>query len=75
MYVVVFPDSGAWVAQCLELDICAHQGCSPRQAVENLRDTFCLYYVFAVLDGVKAFAVETRGETPVQAWDRFRESP
>ena len=40
--VLLFEDSGSWIAQCLELDICA-QGVSKEQAVENLRGTIDLH--------------------------------
>jgi len=68
--VLLFPDSGAWVAQCLELDVCA-QGCTEEQAVANLGETLTLHDILADKGHTEHLA-DVRWKTPAALEEHFK---
>ncbi|MBE7480651.1 MAG: hypothetical protein HS104_11800 [Polyangiaceae bacterium] len=53
--VLLFPDTGAWVAQALELDVCA-QGVTEEQAIENLDATIHIHEALDSESGAEPLA-------------------
>jgi len=68
--VLLFPEGGAWIAQCLELDVCA-QGRTEVQAVANLRDTLGLHKLFDAKLNAEPFQ-DVQWETPKALEEKFK---
>ncbi len=68
--VLLFIDSGAWIAQCLEHDVCA-QGRTEGQAVKNLHDTLGLHRFLDAKLNAEPLA-DVQWEIPRELEERFR---
>jgi hypothetical protein len=67
--IVVQPEAGAWVAQCLNVDVAA-QGATIHEAREALAQTLSEHIVLALHNGETPF--DGLPAAPHEYWERFR---